>query len=291
VPFAVRRPHTGLDRALESSVTACFGGVVVSGTSPLGKCADVNGPPGNQETAAGRPGDTAGRAVDSDTDPPDGPRTARIQGRFERLLALSRLLTLIPVIFLLLDAAGSFVYGADILVRTADGDIGEPARIGGRLGIFLIVMDTFLVGATLMIAAFGFYELFVIRKERARHSYWLPSWLRMRDLEDLKARVVSMLILVAAITFVDITVESHDERGILFLGLGIAVVIIALTAFLRFGRRPDVVTAPAPPGPPAPPALGPAPPAPAPAPRGASAVRAEFEKPAKPGLPAGKYPI
>jgi hypothetical protein len=48
-----------------------------------------------------------------------------------------------------------------------------------------------------------------------------------------------MLILVAAITFVDIAVESHDERGVLFLGLGIAVVIVALTAFLRFGRRTD----------------------------------------------------
>ena len=37
---------------------------------------------------------------------------------FERLLALARLLVLIPVIFLVLDAAASFVYGADILVRT-----------------------------------------------------------------------------------------------------------------------------------------------------------------------------
>ncbi len=164
-------------------------------------------------------------------------RAGAIQDRFERVLALSRLLVLIPVVFLLLDAAGSFVYGADILIRTADGDIGEPARIGGRLGIFLIVMDTFLVGVTLMIAAFGFYELFVLRRERAGHKYWLPNWLRMRDLEDLKARVVSMLILVAAITFVDVTVESHDKQGVLFLGLGISVIIVALTAFLRFGRK------------------------------------------------------
>lgn len=172
-----------------------------------------------------------------------------IQERFERFLAWSRLLVLIPVIFLMADAAGSFVYGADILVRTADGDLGEPARVGGRLGLFLVVMDTFLVGATLMIAAFGFYELFVLRRERAGHKYWLPSWLRMRDLEDLKARIVSMLILVAAITFVDQLVETHDVRGVLFLGLGIAVVIVALTAFLHFGRKSqataDVATPPA----------------------------------------------
>jgi uncharacterized membrane protein YqhA len=213
---------------------------------PLGKCLDVSGPADDGEAAPGPRATATGQSPGADTDPFDRPRGAAIQQRFERVLALSRLLALIPVVFLLLDAAGSFVYGADILIRTADGDIGEPARIGGRLGIFLVVADTFLVGATLMIAAFGFYELFVLRKERARHKYWLPTWLQMHDLEDLKARVVSMLILVAAITFVDIAVESHDERGILFLGLGIAVVIIALTAFLRFGRRPETTSEPAP---------------------------------------------
>jgi uncharacterized membrane protein YqhA len=161
-------------------------------------------------------------------------RTA--QRRFERVLTASRLLTLIPVVFLLLDAAGSFIYGTDIFVRTASDVISEPAKIGGRLGIFLIVMDTFLVGATLMIAAFGFYELFIIKGDPSS-SLWLPKWLRMRDLEDLKARVVSMLILVAAITVVDRTVESQNHQEILFLGIGISIIIAALTTFLWFSRR------------------------------------------------------
>jgi uncharacterized membrane protein YqhA len=177
-------------------------------------------------------------------------RSLAVQRRFERVLALSRLLVLIPVVFLLLDAAGSFIYGADILIRTADGDLGEATRVGGRLGVFLIVMDTFLVGATFMIAAFGFYELFVLRRERAGHRYWLPHWLQMHDLEDLKARVTSMLILVASITFVDILVESHDKKGVLYLGLGVAVMVVALTAFLRYGRRPEAQPSPvAPPAP------------------------------------------
>jgi uncharacterized membrane protein YqhA len=201
-----------------------------------GYSAVVSEPPDDD----GRPDDDGPRhpARDRfDHEPADG--VSRAQQWFERMLAGSRLLVLIPVVFLLIDAVGSFVYGADILLRSVSHDVGEPARVGGRLGIFLVVMDTFLVGATLMVAAFGFYELFVLKRELDEHKYWLPSWLRMHDLEDLKARVVSMLILVAAITFVDIAVESHDERGVLFLGLGIAVVIVALTAFLRFGRRPD----------------------------------------------------
>lgn len=165
-----------------------------------------------------------------------------MQRRFEHFLSLTRLITLIPVLFLLLDAAASFIYGSDIMVRALTGVLGTPAQVGGRLGIFLIVMDSFLVGATLMVAAFGFYELFVVKTPGDR--YWLPKWLRMRDLEDLKARVVSMLILVAAITFVDRTVESHDEQEVLFLGVGISIIIVALTFFLWFGKRsgrvPDV---------------------------------------------------
>ena len=171
-----------------------------------------------------------------------------VQRRFERLLTTSRLLALIPVIFLLLDAAGSFLYGSDILLRTATGDVREPAHIGGRLGLFLVVMDTYLVGATLMIAAFGFYELFVIKNDQDSHRYWLPRWLKARDLEDLKARVDSMLILVAAITFVDRLVESHDEPSVLYLGGGIGLVIVALTLFLRFGFHARSPAGGAPPG-------------------------------------------
>jgi uncharacterized membrane protein YqhA len=171
-----------------------------------------------------------------DARPADGSRLPGPQRAFERALALSRLLVLIPVIFLLLDAAASFVYGADILIRTLTEVVGEPAHVGARLGRFLIVMDTFLVGVTLMILAFGFYELFVITRERAGHKYWLPGWLHMHDIEDLKARVVSMLILVAAITFVDRLVESKNEQEILFLGVGISIIIVALTAFLWIGR-------------------------------------------------------
>jgi uncharacterized membrane protein YqhA len=199
----------------------------------------VTGEPGNQDAP---PANGDGLSANGDGLP--GPQRA-----FERALALSRLIVLIPVVFLMLDAAASFVYGADILIRTLTEVIGVPSHVGARLGRFLVVMDTFLVGVTLMILAFGFYELFVITREHEGHRYWLPPWLQMHDIEDLKARVVSMLILVAAITFVDRLVESKDKQEVLFLGVGISVVIAGLTAFLWIGRskppgrRPQVAPA------------------------------------------------
>ncbi len=198
-----------------------------------------------------------GEPGDQDAPPANGNGLPGPQRAFERALALSRLIVLIPVVFLMLDAAASFVYGADILIRTLTEVVGEPGHVGARLGRFLVVMDTFLVGVTLMILAFGFYELFVITKEPEGGKYWLPGWLQMHDIEDLKARVVSMLILVAAITFVDRLVESKNAQEVLFLGVGVSIIIVALTAFLWIGRskppgrRPQVapVTAGGPHGP------------------------------------------
>jgi uncharacterized membrane protein YqhA len=196
----------------------------------------VIGEPGTGDARPGPAGPGEPAAAGEDERP--------IQAGFERFLSMTRLLALIPVLFLLFDAAASFIYGTDIMVRSVTGLISEPAQVGGRLGVFLVVMDTFLVGATLMVAAFGFYELFVVRTPR--HRYRLPRWLRMNDLEDLKARVVSMLILVAAITFVDRTVESQDEQEVLFLGIGISIIIVALTFFLWLGKRNGLTAGPEP---------------------------------------------
>ena len=87
-----------------------------------------------------------------------------------------------------------------------------------------------------MIAAFGLYDLFITRMDTDGSSLRLPGWLRMRDLNDLKARVISMVVLVAAVTFADVAVESEGGLNTLYLGAAVALVILALTAFLRFAR-------------------------------------------------------
>jgi uncharacterized membrane protein YqhA len=112
----------------------------------------------------------------------------------------------------------------------------EPFAVH-NLRLFLTEIDLYLIGATLMIAAFGLYELFVAKVGAAggRRPLPLPAWLEMTDLDDLKARVISMIILVTAVTFADVLLEFHDELDVLYLGTGVAVFIVALTVYLRFG--------------------------------------------------------
>jgi uncharacterized membrane protein YqhA len=158
---------------------------------------------------------------------------------FERGLSLSRIVVVVPVIVLLLSAIASFAYGTDVFFRSVIHIVDDPKLTKSNLGFLLLLTDLFLIGATLMISAFGFYDLFIGTIGSGRPSARLPGWLRMHDLNDLKARVISMIILVAAVSFVDGVVESRNGLETLYLGVGVGVVIAALTVFQHFGRTDE----------------------------------------------------
>jgi len=196
-------------------------------------------PPG-EESGAFPTGSAKGGSPQPEAETADSVRKVNpwlgLEGRFEQALSLSRIVVVVPVIVLLLAAISSFAYGTDVFVRSVSRVVEDPNLTSHNLGFLLLLTDLFLVGATLMIAAFGFYDLFITRIDADSKSLRLPGWLRMRDLNDLKARVISMVILVAAVTFVDLVVESEGGLNTLYLGAAVALVIAALTAFLHFGR-------------------------------------------------------
>src|SRR6266571_3053890 len=128
---------------------------------------------------------------------PAGSRLVPLGTRFEQALSMSRILVVIPVIVLLLSALASFAYGTYVFVNSVAGIVDDRHLATGNLGFLLLLTDLFLVGATLMIAAFGLYELFISEIDAGGPGMRLPGWLKMHDLNDLKARVISMIILVA----------------------------------------------------------------------------------------------
>ncbi len=152
----------------------------------------------------------------------------------ERFLAWSLRLAYIPLAVLLLAGLGAFVYGTALFVHSVGHVVDHPFPIRHQIGLFLEVIDLFLIGATLHISAVGFYELF-IREIHRDGSTRIPTWLHMRDLNDLKARVIAMIVLVVSVSFVEVVVDSPSGQQVLDLGGGIAAVVVALTVFLRLG--------------------------------------------------------
>jgi uncharacterized membrane protein YqhA len=130
-----------------------------------------------------------------------------------------------------LAALAAFVYGAAVFVDLVVVIARHPFPVGHQIGLFLLDIDLFLIGATLLISAIGLYELFI--GEIRVGGTPMPAWLEMRDLNDLKGRVIAMIVLVLAVSFVELAVDEDNGLRVLELGGGIAVVILALTAFLR----------------------------------------------------------
>jgi uncharacterized protein (TIGR00645 family) len=142
----------------------------------------------------------------------------------------------VPVVVLVATALGAFAYGAYYFVYTVRDVIERPVPVEPNIADLLIVIDLFLIGATMLIAAIGLYELFISRVDPPGAKP-LPPWLFMQDLNDLKARVIAMIVLVAAVSFIQVLVDFRSGQQVLDLGGGVALMIAALTGFLRFGDQ------------------------------------------------------
>ena len=167
---------------------------------------------------------------------PERRRDGRWQSAVERGLLLVRGFVMVPVVVLVAAALTAFGYGAALFLNAVRVTIERPLPVGDKVGSLLVVTDLFLVGATLLIAAFGLYELFISPIDPAG-TRALPAWLEMRDLNDLKARVIAMIVLVAAVTFAEVLVTEPAGGRVLELGAGVALVIAALSLYLRFGGQ------------------------------------------------------
>jgi len=138
------------------------------------------------------------------------------------------------VVVLLLGALGAFVYATVVFVDSVRQIVDHAFPVGHNIGLFFLDIDLFLIGATFLISAVGLFELFIKEINRQKTSS-IPAWLDMRDLNQLKARIIAMIVLVLSVSFVEVVVDAPTGRQALELGTGVAVVIIALTVFVRLG--------------------------------------------------------
>ena len=90
--------------------------------------------------------------------------------------------------------------------------------------------DMVLIAAALLIIGFGLYGLFF--GEPAD----LPEWLEIRTLDDLKNKLVSVVVAVLAVNFFTRVIEWDGGPSILYIGGAVGIVIAALGAYGAFHK-------------------------------------------------------
>ncbi|HSQ70545.1 MAG TPA: YqhA family protein [Steroidobacteraceae bacterium] len=151
------------------------------------------------------------------------------------LLNHARYIVIVAVAGSLLASLALIVYGgieAVVLVVDAIRAATVSAKGAKMLALsFIEVVDLFLLWTVFLIIALGLYELFISSDLK------LPGWLVIRTLDDLKNKLVGVVIVVLAVLFLGNVVTWDGERDLLGFGTAVALVIAALTWFLKSAAR------------------------------------------------------
>jgi len=146
-------------------------------------------------------------------------------------LGLSRYVVIVAVVSTALSSMALLIYGALMEVKVVVAAVleGNVTNKGGKaLALGLIeATDIFLIGIVLFIFSLGLYVLFIDDKLPR------PAWLEIRDLDDLKGQLVSVVIAALSVIFLGHVVQWDGQPELPGFGAAIALVVAALAFFLR----------------------------------------------------------
>jgi len=146
------------------------------------------------------------------------------------ILAGARYMVMIAVLGALVAALLLLVYGflqgAELILGLIESrDISRKGAKSVALELIEII-DLFLMGTVFYIVSVGLYSLFI------DPTLKLPDWLQIRTLDDLKNKLVAVVIVVLAVLFLGQAVTWDGQRDLMGLGLAIGAVIAALVYFI-----------------------------------------------------------
>ena len=151
-----------------------------------------------------------------------------------QLLSSSRYVVITAVLGALAASLALFVYGlAETFVVITEAVAKAEVSSKGAKALaleFIEIVDLFLLGTVMLMIALGLYELFIDA------DLQLPDWLQIRSFDDLKHKLIGVVIVVLAVLFLGFVVAWDGQRDLLRPGLAIALVIAALSYFLSTAK-------------------------------------------------------
>lgn len=148
-----------------------------------------------------------------------------------RILGITRYAVFIPAIAsiigaLLLMLQGSIEMGI-VVYKAVVSDYGLKESIVA----VLTAVDAILLGTVLLVIGYGLYELFI------DSEIPVPAWLRVRDLDDLKSKLIGVVVAIIAVVFVGVFVDVNRADEVMGYGIGAGALVIGLAAFAWATRK------------------------------------------------------
>jgi len=126
--------------------------------------------------------------------------------------------------------------GSIEMIRVFADAVSSQVSLKETIVEVLTAVDAILLGTVLLVIGYGLYELFVDAEIE------VPAWLQVKDLDDLKSKLIGVVVAIIAVVFVGVFVDANRADEVLAYGVGAGALVLGLAIFAfttKKESRPD----------------------------------------------------
>ena len=172
-------------------------------------------------------------------DDTDVPMTVRA---FDLALWQSRILVIVPVVASLLiaivmfyiatlDTVRNFSYLVEYSGPSPLPEVQETMH-AELVSHVVEAIDGYLLGVVMLIFSMGLYELFIRRIVAAEHNDRAKGILVVHSLDDLKARLGQVILLMLIVKFFEEALKVHYQTALELTLMAVGVLLVSASLFL-----------------------------------------------------------
>jgi len=151
-----------------------------------------------------------------------------------KIVGLTRYTVFIPAIAAMIGALLLMAQGSIAIIVAVINSLRQFTPLKDVIVEVLTAVDGILLGTVLLVIGYGLYELFVDTKIE------VPTWLEIKDLDDLKSKLIGVVVAIIAVVFVGVMVDSTRASDVVSYGLGAGALVLGLAVFaLATRKNPD----------------------------------------------------
>ena len=143
----------------------------------------------------------------------------------KKLLGITRFTVVVPAIASIIGALLLMAQGSIAMIVAVFDTVVNESTLKETIVEVLTAIDSILLGTVLLVIGYGLYELFI------DSNIEVPDWLRVEDLDDLKSKLIGVVVAILAVVFVGVFVDSSRSDDVIAYGLGAGALVVGLAVF------------------------------------------------------------
>lgn len=149
----------------------------------------------------------------------------------KKVLGLTRYAVVVPAIASIIGALLLMGQGSLEMITVVIDALTSGASLKETIVEVLTAVDAILLGTVLLVIGYGLYELFIDA------DIDVPMWLRVNNLDDLKSKLIGVVVAIVAVVFVGVFVDSNRSQDVISYGVGAGALVVGLAIFAWASNR------------------------------------------------------